>query len=144
MGDREQIIDLACRYTWALDTKDYGALADVFTTDAFARLGGEDCDGLAAIQGRVRRALDHLDVSQHLVGSHVVDIAPDGNADRARHRCQFHAQHVRRAAAGGPHYVVAGTYDDDVVRTDVGWRIAHRVLTVTWTDGNVAVVRGDP
>ncbi len=143
MNDRDRIVELATRYTWALDTKDYDALDEVFTQDAFARLGGEDCLGLPAIADRIRRALDHLDVSQHLVGSHSVELVVDGDHDRARHRCQFQAQHVRRAAIGGPHYVVAGTYEDDAVRTDVGWRIVRRILTVTWTEGNVAVVRGD-
>ncbi len=138
LTDRDQIVDVAARYTWAIDTNDYAGLADVFTTDAFARLGNEDCEGLAAIQDRVARALDPLDASQHLVGSHVVDLQVDGDPDRANHRCQFQAQHCRN----GGNYIVAGTYTDRFVRTADGWRIEHRVLDVTWTEGDRAVVRG--
>ena len=39
--------------------------------------------------------------------------------------------------------MVAGRYEDRLVRTDAGWRIAHRTLTVMWTDGNVAVAHPD-
>ncbi len=137
MTDRDAIVEIAARYTWAIDTNDYAALADVFTADAYARLGGEECNGLAAIQARVARALDPLDASQHLVGSHAVDLAVDGDPDRARHRCQFQAQHCRN----GANYIVAGTYTDRMVRTPAGWRIEHRVLDVTWTEGDLSVVR---
>ena len=30
--------------------------------------------------------------------------------------------------------------DDKLVRTDDGWKIAERVQTVLWTDGNAAVL----
>ncbi|MEL6890621.1 MAG: nuclear transport factor 2 family protein [Actinomycetota bacterium] len=137
MTDRDEIVDIAARYTWAIDTRDYGALADVFTPDAYALLGGEACHGLGAIQDRVARALDPLDASQHLVGSHVVDLGIEGNPDRARHRCQFQAQHCRE----GANYIVAGSYSDRFVRTADGWRIEHRVLDVTWTEGDLSVLR---
>ena len=35
---------------------------------------------------------------------------------------------------------MAGVYDDELRRTADGWRIVHRTLTVTWTDGNPAVI----
>jgi hypothetical protein len=38
--------------------------------------------------------------------------------------------------------VVAGRYEDRLVRTADGWRIAHRELITMWTAGNLAVVRG--
>lgn len=137
--DEREIVAVALRYCRALDTKDWPALSDVFEASSTAQLGSPDLlDGLDAIVGRVRAALEHLDLSQHLVGNH--EVAVDG--DEATHRCYLHAQHVRRSATGGPNYVVAGRYEDRLVRTAAGWRIAHRTLTVMWTDGNVAVVRG--
>lgn len=150
--DRSEIVEVACRYTWALDAKSWDLLDDVFTPDATADLGGVSSDGREAIKERIAAALGPLDVSQHLVGSHDVTVGPDGDA--ATHRCQLHAQHVRRAATDdvGPdasiearsspdRFVVAGIYDDRLVRTDGGWRIAHRTLTVTWTSGNPGVTR---
>ncbi len=136
--DEHEIRHLAFRYCRALDTKDWALLDEVFVRDATAQLGLPTMlEGIEAIRTRVRSALEHLDESQHLVGNH--EIVVDG--DRGTHRCYLQAQHIRAAAPGGPHYIVAGRYEDRVVRTDAGWRIAHRTLTVMWTEGNVAVPR---
>ena len=140
MLDERDIVAVALRYCRALDTKDWPALATVFLPDSTADLSsGTDLVGLDAIVGRIRTALEHLDDSQHLVGNHEVSV--DG--DTATHRCYLQAQHVRRAATGGPNYLVGGRYEDRLVRTAQGWRIAHRTLTVMWTDGNVAVAHAE-
>ena len=137
--DERDIVALALRYCAALDTKDWPALSTVFLDDATARLGQPPMlTGLDAIVTRIREALERLDDSQHLVGNHQVTV--DGDA--ATHRCYLQAQHIRNAADGGSNYIVAGRYEDRLTRTAQGWRIVHRTLTVMWTDGNVAVVRG--
>jgi hypothetical protein len=139
LQDHHDIVGLTHAYCWALDTHEWDRLCtDVFTADASASLGLE-CADPDAIVARVGAALGHLDASQHMVSTHQIVI--DG--DTATSRCYFHAQHIRRAAAGGPNYIVAGIYRDRVVRTPVGWRIARRDLEVLWTEGNLRVVRGD-
>ncbi len=136
MMDERAVVAVALRYCRALDTKDWPQLATVFLPDATADLSsGSDLVGIDAIVGRIRAALEHLDDSQHLVGNH--EVAVDG--DTATHRCYLQAQHIRKAATGGPNYIVAGRYEDRLTRTGAGWRIAHRTLTVMWTDGNIAV-----
>ena len=138
--DEREIHQVVTRYCRALDTKDWALLDDVFVPDATSDLAsGRTLVGIDAIRDRIRNALHELDDSQHLVGNH--EIAVDG--DTATHRCYLQAQHVRTAAAGGPNYIVAGRYEDQLARTDMGWRITHRSLTVMWTDGNVAVVHGN-
>ncbi len=134
--DRQQIVDVTLAYTYALDAKDWDALDDVFTVDATAFLT-EELDGREAIKGRVTRALESLDLSQHMVANH--DVRIDG--DSAVCRCYLQAQHVREAAPGPPNFIVAGRYDDRFVRTSVGWRIARRELTIMWTEGNPSVTR---
>lgn len=137
--DEREIMRVVTRYCRALDTKDWLLLDEVFTTDATADLASPSLlVGIEALRLRIRNALEHLDVSQHLVGNHEVDIT----GDEATHRCYLQAQHVRRAAPGGPNYIVAGRYEDRLARTEVGWRIVHRKLVVMWTEGNAAVVRG--
>ena len=138
--DERDIHEVATRYCRALDTKDWALLDDVFAPDATGDLSsGRTLVGIDAIRARIRNALQELDDSQHLVGNH--EIAVDG--DTATHRCYLQAQHIRKAAVGGPNYIVAGRYEDQLARTDVGWRITHRTLTVMWTDGNVVVAHGD-
>ncbi len=136
--DERDIVAVALRYCRALDTKDWPLLAEVFLPDATADLASPlHLEGLEAITERIRGALGHLDDSQHLVGNHEVTV--DG--DTGTHRCYLHAQHIRAGTEGGPHYIVAGRYEDRLARTGAGWRIAHRTLTVMWTEGNVAVTR---
>lgn len=137
LGDRSAIIDLTHAYCWALDTHRWDELRDVFLPEARAVLGGSDLHGIDDIIARVRRALSPLDDSQHMVSTHQIRL--DG--DRATCRCYLHAQHVRLAAEGGPNYVVAGRYEDQLVRTPQGWRIARRDLITMWTQGNPNVVR---
>lgn len=137
MSDRDDIIDLAIGYTWALDTKHLDGLRDIFTVDATSMLHGVECNGVDAIIARIGGSTLRLDTTQHLVGNHQVVV--DG--DTATHRCQLHSQHVRAGTPGGELFVVAGRYDDRLARTADGWRITHRVMTETWRSGNPDVVK---
>ncbi len=138
MADRQEIIALAIAYCWSIDGHRWDDLDDIFTIDAtadFATAGVHD--GRAGIKERIEGALGSLDASQHIVSNHQISL----EGDTARHRCQMQAQHVRHDADGGPNYMVAGRYEDRLVRTAEGWRIAHRDLVIAWTDGNIRVVR---
>ena len=138
--DEREVVAVATRYCRALDTQDWPLLTAVFLPDATADLATTSLlVGVDAITNRIRTALENLDDCQHLVGNHEVTI--DG--DSATHRCYLQAQHVRVAAVGGPNYLVGGRYEDRMVRTPDGWRIAHRTLTVMWTDGNIVVAHAD-
>jgi len=137
MSDRDDIIDLAIAYTWALDSKHVEGLREVFTPNATATLRGVECDGVEAIIARIGGAITRLDRTQHFVGNHQVHL--DG--DVATHRCQLQSQHVMEGAEGGDNYIVGGYYEDRLQRTPDGWRIVHRLMQQTWTEGNPAVVR---
>jgi len=131
-ADTDALRDLTVAYCWALDTRSFDDLDEVFTPDATASLGGT-FEGIASIKQRVADALNPLDVSQHTVSTHQFRI--DG--DRATGRCYLHAQHVRN----GGQYIVAGRYEDEYLRTPDGWRIAHRDLVVMWTAGDPTILR---
>ena len=136
--DERDIVALAARYCRALDTKDWPLLSEVFLPDATAQLGVSTLlEGIEAIRERIRTALEYLDDSQHLVGNHEVTV----EGDVGTHRCYLQAQHIREVPDGSPNYMIAGRYEDRVQRTPDGWRIAHRTLTVMWSEGNLAVVR---
>jgi hypothetical protein len=137
--DEHAVIKLATRYCWALDSHNFDDLRNVFTPDVFAILGGTECRGIEAVIDRVSSALTRLDASQHLVGSHFVDL--DG--DEATHKCYLHAQHVLNGTEGGDQWIVAGMYVDHAVRTADGWRINHRELSRIWTSGNPNVAAPD-
>lgn len=136
-ADETAIIDLTIAYTWALDTKQFDELRNVFTPDATGMLHGVACDDVDAIIARISTALVPLDGTQHLIGNQQVHV--DG--DTATCRTQLHSQHVRRGTEGGDNYIIGGTYEDRLVRTADGWRISHRTMAETWHSGNRAVVR---
>lgn len=135
--DRQEIFDPCVRYTRALDAKDWELLRNCFIAEAvFVHPGGR-LTGWDAILARTSAALDPLDVTQHLLGNVTCEV--DG--DVANTLCYFHAQHVRHGTPGGDTYIIAGSYADRTHRTPGGWRIAERVQTYFWREGNRGVVR---
>jgi hypothetical protein len=131
-ADRAAIVDVTIAYCWALDTRAWDELDDVFVPDATASLGWP-LAGRDAIKQRIRDALEPLDGSQHMVATHQVRV--DGGG--ATSRCYLQAQHV----VGAGTFLVGGRYEDRFVRTPDGWRIAHRDLVTMWTAGDPAVLR---
>ena len=138
--DRTEIVELLHRYATAIDDRDWARLATCFTADAVALYGpvlGRQ-EGIAAIEKTCRTAIEPLDASQHLVGTHEIEL--DG--DRARARCYVHAQHTRAGMPGGDNFVIGATYFDQLVRTPDGWRIRERELRILWQEGNPRVLGG--
>ena len=125
ISDRIEIQDLLARYTHAIDRRDWDALDGVFTPDAhidYSAMGGA-AGGLAEIKEFLAGAMPMFENSQHLLGSSVVDI--DGDTATARTIC-----HNPMVLHGGddPHLLVCGLwYQDKLVRTPAGWRIAERI-----------------
>lgn len=136
-ADTAEIIALTMAYTWALDTKQPELLRDVFTADATADLRNVACDGIDAIITRIGSAVSRFDATQHLIGNHEVVIT--GNT--ATCRCKLQSQHTRYGFPGGENFTVGGMYLDDLVRTPHGWRISHRTLQQTWSEGNPDVLK---
>jgi len=135
--DEHDVIAAAIRYTWALDTRDWAELDNVFTADATVDFMGSAHRGIEAIKERISRSLGRMDGSQHIVSNHEVRL----EGDSAHHRCYLQAQHIRASVEGGSLFIIAGRYEDDMVRTRAGWRIQHRALIKMWSDGNPAVVK---
>jgi hypothetical protein len=132
-------VDVCVNYALALDSRDWARLRDCFTADAVAVYGGAINDGYDAIEAACRAALEPLTASQHLLGNHLVTLDA-AQPDAATSVCYFQAQHVKQGLPGGSHFIVAGRYDDRLVRADRGWRIQHRTLTIMWTFGNPEIL----
>ena len=141
VADRLEIIELTHRYCWALDSKAWELLDDVFVPDATAELRSAPLIGRDAIRDRIRNAISKLDATQHTVSNHLVTVGIDGDDDRASSRTYLHSQHLRTGVEGGELYVIAGRYEDELVRTPDGWRIQFRRLVTVWSEGNLDVIR---
>jgi 3-phenylpropionate/cinnamic acid dioxygenase small subunit len=142
LNDRVEIEELLARYSRALDHKNFGDLAGLFTADATFDAGGLGAPtGPPAIRSMIEGTIGHLDATQHLVGKSLIEFADDGNS--AEVRTYLISQHIRESTEGPvKHYFLGGEYFDRVVRTPEGWRIAYRRLDRMWKQGDRAVISG--
>ncbi len=126
--DRLDIIELPARYADALDLLEPERLHDVFTDDAIWEVIGRDTRlvGIEEIKAFMGRGDVHP--GAHLMTNiHILAVEEDpadgGPLVRLGSRGIFP---VGPSDPRHPTTVFYGRYDDDVVRTDAGWRIRHR------------------
>ena len=127
LQDRLDIAANLSRYTYGCDTKDYDLIASAFLPGASI-----DYDSLPPFEHgfpdfltSVRQTLTQLKSTQHFVGN--LDVSVDG--DHAHCTSYVQATHV---ADNGHMFTGAGRYDDDLIRTPDGWKIAARVFRRQW------------
>ena len=129
------VIGVLNRYAWALDTRDWEGLREVFAADLRADYGAFTVDGVGAMVERMRESHAHVDSTQHLIGNHDVEVA----GDTARSRCSAIVT-LRRAGRPSRIYRTGAWYADELVRTSEGWRIAVRTATGIWAEGDRGVL----
>ncbi|NJN52749.1 MAG: nuclear transport factor 2 family protein [Gammaproteobacteria bacterium] len=138
--DRFALIDVLSNYATGLDARDWVLWRSVFLDEVVF--------DLSSWSGQPARALDstrvvasqarmfaELTVTQHFITNHRVFI--DG--DRARVLAHMRAEHwidTPAPASGTDRYTMFGYYDDKLVRTTDGWKIAEMQLNVTRTEGD--------
>ncbi|HLX35975.1 MAG TPA: nuclear transport factor 2 family protein [Candidatus Limnocylindrales bacterium] len=135
--DTVEIIQVINLYGLALDAHAWDLLDNVFTGDVHAEYGpaGALWLGLAKVKFAFKDFHERLDNQMHTMMGHVVHV--DG--DRANAFTYGDWLLVRDAAEGGSDWIGRGWYDDELVRTDAGWRISRRVCRlISWT-GNPLV-----
>ena len=126
-------------YVVALDSRDLGLFDLVFTKDAKIDLVGVGVFSPEEYASMCEKSLPQFDATHHHLGLPVISI----QGDTAHARTYFTAQHTINALAPQPHFMIGGWYDDDLVRTADGWRIAHKTGTAVWSDGNPKVLGYD-
>lgn len=128
MSDREQIADLIHRYATAIDTKDWVLFESCFTADVVADYGEIGrWNSAAEITAFMTAAHVPMRDTKHMMHNIVVRM---DSADRATAVTYVHTVQALEADPNG--WVDAvGQYDDELARTDDGWRIARRVFTLT-------------
>lgn len=124
MTDRDEILDLIGRYAFAIDDRDWDALDDLFTADGLVDFTatGSIAGTVAELKAFLAEAFAAIESSQHLMGSTVVSISPDGSSATGKTMCQNPL-----VFAGGALASFAIRYEDRLARTDDGWRFVERV-----------------
>ncbi|MCV7075787.1 nuclear transport factor 2 family protein [Mycobacterium szulgai] len=122
--DRQDISDLLVRYATGIDQRDWPLFRTVFTADCeldYGEIGAwEGVDAVAEFMDKVHATPGHL---LHRLSNQVITI--DG--DTAVARAYVDALIMMADNQTGVNGI--GFYDDEIVRTPDGWRIARRRFT---------------
>lgn len=129
-GDYELIRELAARYAGAIDARDYTAIAACFALDAQVIYAGysEELQGHEAIIGHMRRALEAMEVTQHLFANFIIDI----EGEDAAMTCDILAQHLH----DGETFLAGGKYEVELSRTGENWKFSRISARTVWSAGN--------
>lgn len=124
MTDREAVAEVIIRYATSVDKRDLARYATCFTDDVeVTGFSGGPIVGLAPYVEWVAKALSRFARTQHLLGNHEIEIT----GDTAHMRTYVQATHVLEA---DPDYLLVlwAVYDDQMMRTSDGWKIARHHL----------------
>ena len=136
ISGRIEINDLLIRYTVAIDTKNWTLLDTCFTPDA--HLDYTTAGGIKGPYPEVRewlqKALAPFPMTQHFIGNTTVKIT----GDEAQTRTYVINPMGFPNEDGSLHiFTVGAYYNDKLVRTDEGWRIADRFEDQAFLDGSL-------
>src|SRR3954471_3873877 len=127
LSDRDQITAVLVRYATGIDSRDWPLFRTCFTPDVHADYGDIGVwDGVDAITEYMATVHADMPATNHMLSNVTIDL--DG--DRASTVTYVHA--VLLLSRDPQHAVDAvGTYRDEFVRTDDGWRIRERTFVQT-------------
>ena len=128
--DYELIRELTARYAGAIDARDYAEIANCFAPGARVVYAGysEELQGEDAIIAHMRRALEAMDVTQHLFANFIIDIEGEG----AEMTCDILAQHLHE----GETFLAGGKYAVRLARTQGRWKFTRISARTVWSMGN--------
>ena len=136
ISDRLQIQDLLIRYTVAIDTKDWKLLDTCFTRDAhvdYTSSGGTK-GAYPEVRVWLEKALSMFPMTQHFISNTTLTI--DG--DHAESRTYvINPMGMPREGGGLNIFTVGAYYNDQLVYTEDGWRIAERIEETAFFDGKL-------
>jgi hypothetical protein len=135
--DKAEIIEILNLYGFALDAQQWQLFDQIFTEDVTAEFGPASAlwSGIATFKRAFAAFHATLNNHQHTMMGHLVHVV----GDQAYAFSYGNWLLVRAAAKGDPSWLGTGWYDDELVRTDQGWRIKRRVCRLQSWSGNPLV-----
>ncbi len=135
--DKAAVIEILNLYGFALDSRQWDLFDRIFTENVTADFGpaGARWSGLADFKRSFAEFHNTLDNFQHTMMGQLAHV----EGDKAYAFAYGNWLLVRETAKGGPSWLGTGWYDDELVRTDRGWRIQRRVCRLVSWSGNPLV-----
>ncbi len=137
-SDAEDVVaiqQVLVRYTLALDTGRPDLLAGCFAEGAQVQLSDVYVMSAADFVKTAGQGLERFGATQHILGLPSIHV----QGDKAWSRCYFFAQHIR-AEMSPSAFLIGGWHDDELIRTEIGWRITRRRGCPLWGDGNADIL----
>ncbi|MEU8708386.1 nuclear transport factor 2 family protein [Streptomyces sp. NPDC048565] len=134
--DKSAITEVIYSVAHAMDARDWDLFATCYSSEAEGDYVNANVVGREAIIAGTKAFLEPLEATQHLVGNLRVTVA----GDTATTHATFIAQHARAEATGSGQFILGGTYQDALRRTDEGWKIIRRQIRGIWSDGDSSVL----
>jgi 3-phenylpropionate/cinnamic acid dioxygenase small subunit len=125
VADRLAIQDLIARYAILIDGQRFEELDELFTADAridFSTFNGP-VGSVAEIKEFLSSSLPFFTRTQHMMGLPMIEIT--GDTAHARTSCNNPMISTKRDGSTSV-WLIGLWYDDDLVRTDNGWRFSAR------------------
>lgn len=132
VADRLEIQDAVTRYSHGLDQRLWEQWDLAFTPDAIIdyRPVGLGEFTLAEARNYFTAGDPQRYTGQHLVANTLIDLA--GDTAKARSEYTFFTFARTDDPAKALRTSGGGWYDDDLIRTDVGWRMTRRTMGLKW------------
>jgi hypothetical protein len=134
--DERAVVGVALRYARSIDTKNQELFMSCFTADALFGLPKLRMDPGMRLELALPFLRSLFSATQHVTTNFEVTVT----GDRAVMRSLYIATHVWREKLADPLFVMGGHYEDDLVRTDNGWRIRDRLLVNAWYTGERSAI----
>ena len=139
--DERAIEQLYIRYCEIVDTKRFDELHEVFTAGATGDYTQALGPGVISPDRASLIASMHANLgpdsncgpTHHNVGNFRITV----EGDTATAKVHYYAEHLGQGDYPGAQYSMWGQYDDELVRTRDGWRVAKRVYTCAIKRGPV-------
>ncbi len=147
LSDCRAIEAVYVRYCEIVDAKQFDAMDEVFAADATGDYTQALGPGVISPDRASLIASMHCNLgtgslcgaTHHNVGNFRITLA----GDTAQARVNYHAVHQGAGRLQGALYTMWGHYDDDLVRTPAGWRVAARRYFCAFSEGPVVTTAGD-
>ena len=125
---KQDIAEVLVRYATGIDRRDWDLFRSCFTADCLAEYGDigtwESADAITDFMVTAHAGMGH---TMHRISNIAIDV---DQATATRAVARSYVDGILMAPDGQTGFNPIGFYDDQLVRTDDGWRIAHRTFTM--------------
>ncbi|MBK8308532.1 MAG: nuclear transport factor 2 family protein [Gammaproteobacteria bacterium] len=130
LADRIEIQQLVCKYSRAIDRRDYGLLKSLYAEGSIDEHGGMFSGSGAEFVEWVSKVLEGSGHTSHQILNHLIELAGD-YAEGEVYTCNVH---IMEDSDGKKVNISTGSrYLDKYIKSSNGWQFLHRKTVADYT-----------